>query len=98
MSKITLSEALSWKKTLEARHGELVSLRNQNSVHRTRYIGANADKPVEEKVLYDAKELDKIITGLARELRLLDMAMKKTNASTTVTDYEQNDAVLGELA
>jgi hypothetical protein len=34
---------------------------------------------------------------LAREIRLLDQAMKATNAKTVVEGYDQDDAVLGEL-
>jgi hypothetical protein len=98
MAKITISEALNWKKTLEARHSELVSLRNQNSASELRYIGANADKTLVKTPLYDPKTLDLMVTRLAREMRLLDAAVKRTNATVLVTDYEQDDAVLGELA
>jgi len=34
---------------------------------------------------------------MAREIPLLEQALKATNASTTVDAYEQDDAVLGEL-
>lgn len=97
MAKITINEALNWKKTLVQRHAELVSLRNENSRDETRYYGANADKTIEKKPLYNVLALDKLIAGLAREMRLLDNALKATNASTKVKNYEQDDAVLGEL-
>jgi hypothetical protein len=35
---------------------------------------------------------------VAREIRLLDQALKATNAKTMVDGYDQDDAVLGELA
>jgi hypothetical protein len=41
--------------------------------------------------------LDKAITTLAREIRMLDQALKGTNAVTPVINYFQDDAVLGEL-
>lgn len=95
--EITLSEALNWKKQLERRHGELVTLRNENSFAEKRYFGAAADKHTERTPVYDAKNLDKIINAVNRELRLLDNAMKKTNASVKVKGYEMDEAVLGEL-
>lgn len=97
MAQITISEALNWKKTLQARYTELTALRNENSREETRHYGVNADKLVEKKPVYDAKALDKTIVLLAREMRLLDQALKTTNATVKVKGYEQNDAVLGEL-
>ena len=47
--------------------------------------------------MYDVKALDKAVTRVAREIRLLEQAMKATNAKTPVEGYEQDDAVLGEL-
>ena len=44
------------------------------------------------------KVLDKAVTRVAREIRLLDQAMKATNAKTIIEAYDQDDAVLGELA
>jgi hypothetical protein len=95
--QITINEALNWKKTLSQRHEELVGLRNTNSHDELRYIGADANKTIEKKALYDVKSLDKMITAIAREMRLLDNALKATNASTKVKNYNQDDAVLGEL-
>jgi hypothetical protein len=98
MATITINEALNWRKTLQQRHLELTQLRNENSREEIRYLGAaSGDRTIEKKALYDAKELDKTITGIAREMRLLDNALKKTNAVTKVKAYNQDDAVLGEL-
>ena len=44
------------------------------------------------------KVLDRAVTRVAREIRLLEQALKATNAKTMVDAYDQNDAVLGELA
>jgi hypothetical protein len=95
--QICISEAINWKKTLETRHQELVALRNENATRSTRLYGANVDKTQIIEPLYNAKALDSLITGLAREIRTLDNAIKKTNAITMVIGYDQNDAVLGEL-
>lgn len=97
MAKITISEALNWKKTLQGRYAELVQLRNENSNDEHRHYGANADKTIEKKARYDVVSLDKMVTRLAREMRLLDASLKKTNATVNVKGYEQDDAVLGEL-
>lgn len=94
---LTISEALGWKQTLQQRYNELVSLRNQNSHVETRYLGAHADKEVTRTPVYDVKALDKLITQIAREQRLLDAALKQTNATVTVVGYTQDDAVLGEV-
>ena len=48
--------------------------------------------------MYDVKVLDRVVTAVAREIRLLEQALKATNAKTSIDGYEQNDAVLGELA
>lgn len=96
--KINLSEALGWKKTLSARYQELVQLRNQNAIERRNmYAFGDKNKEIVETPMYDVKKLDKQIAMLAREQRLLDMAIKRTNARTEVLDYEQDDTVLGEL-
>ncbi len=97
MAKLTISEALGWQKTLKERHSELVGLRNENSHSDTRYYGANADKVMEKKPVYDAKKLDALIGNIAREMRLLDVALKNTNATLNVKGYEQDDAVLGVI-
>jgi hypothetical protein len=37
------------------------------------------------------------VTRVAREIRLLEQAMKAANAKTVIDGYDQDDAVLGEL-
>jgi len=44
------------------------------------------------------KVLDRLVTRVAREIRLLEQALKATNAKTAVDGYSQDDAVLGELS
>jgi len=97
MPAITISEALGWRDILQKRYQELVNLRNENSRTVNRYIGANADKNEVTTPTYSVKALDKLITGIAREMRLLDAALKNTNATVKVKGYEQDDAVLGEI-
>ena len=48
--------------------------------------------------VYDVKVLDKLVTRVAREIRLLEQALKATNAKTAIDTYDQDDAVLGELS
>lgn len=95
--KINLSVAMSWRKTLQDRHNELVQLRNQNSIQETRYFGANADKERVIEPRYDVISLDNTITNVAKELRKLDEAIKNTNMATDVIGYDRNDDVLGTL-
>lgn len=94
---VTINQALSWQKTLKQRHAELVALRDENSHTTTRRYGLGGDKEKTTDPVYDVKVLDKMITRVARELRVLDQAIKTTNAVTTVLDFEQDDDVLGEL-
>jgi hypothetical protein len=95
--KLTISEAITTQKTLKARHAELVQLRNSNSENETRFYGNDAQRQVEKKVLYDVKKLDKLVTSVAKEIRLLDVALKSANAKTIVKGYEWDDSKLGEV-
>ena len=52
---LTVNEALVWKKTLQARLSEVVSLRDQNSAVQIRRYGVGGDKDVETKPVYDVK-------------------------------------------
>lgn len=98
MPKVTISEGLSWKKTLQERHSELVGLRDQNSARVTRRYGVAGDKDITTEPVYDVKKLDTLVSQVAREIRKVDNAIKKANAKLTVPDYDQDDAVLGEVA
>lgn len=93
----TINEGLLWLKTLRARHGELVQLRNSNSQNETRYYGANADKQVEKAATYDVKKLDKLVTAVAGEIRRVEMAIKSANAATVVASIDIDDAKLGQV-
>jgi hypothetical protein len=98
MTQITINEGLAWLKTLKKRHEELVALRNDNAHRERRFYGAAADKEIVKEPVYDVKVLDRLVTRVAREIRLLEQALKAANAKTTIEGYEQDDAVLGELA
>lgn len=91
---MNISEALGWMKTLKTRHQELLVLRNQNSATQINHYG---DNRTEVKPEYDVKKLDKRVSLVAREIRLLDESIKRTNATTEVPNFVRNDDVLGEL-
>ncbi len=92
---MTIDEGLRWGKSLKTRHSELVSLRNENSKESSRYFG---DREVKvDKPTYDVKGLDKLINGVAKEVRKLDEAIKLTNTKTDIVDYTKNEEALGEL-
>ena len=97
MAQITINEGLAWLKTLKKRHEELLALRNDNAHRERRFYGASADKEIVKEPVYDVKALDKSVTRVAREIRLLEQALKATNAKTVVEAYDQDDAALGEL-
>ena len=92
---ISISEGIGWKKTLQERHNELTQLRNENSRNTTRYIGES--KEINSTPTYDVKALDKMISRLAKEIRMLDEAIKRQNAKTTIESYDRNEDVLGEI-
>jgi hypothetical protein len=96
-AQITLNEGLAWIKTLKKRHEELVALRNDNAHRERRFLGSAADREILKEPVCDVKALDRAVTRVARELRLLDQAMKATNARTVIERYDQDDSVLGEL-
>jgi hypothetical protein len=98
MAQITINEGLAWLKTLKKRHEELLALRNDNAHRERRFYGASADKEIVKEPIYDVKVLDRRVTRVAREVRLLEQALKSTNAKTTIDGYEQDDAALGELS
>ena len=98
MAQITINEGLAWLKTLKKRHEELIALRNDNAHRERRFYGTAGDKELVKEPVYDVKVLDKLATRVAREIRLLDQALKAVNARTVIEGYEQDDAVLGELA
>jgi hypothetical protein len=98
MATITINEGLAWLKTLKRRHEELLALRNDNAHRERRFYGTAGDREVVKEPVYDVKALDRLLAGVAREIRLLEQALKATNAKTTIESYDQNDAVLGELS
>lgn len=82
---------------MKKRHEEVLALRNDNAHRERRFYGASADKEIVKEPVYDVKVLDRVVTRVAREIRLLEQALEATNARTTVDAYDQDDAVLGEL-
>ena len=82
MAQITTNEGLAWLKTLKKRHEELLALRNDNAHRERRFYGASADKEVVKEPVYEVKVLDKLVTRVARDMRLLEQALKTTNAKT----------------
>ena len=97
MAQITINEGLAWLKTLKKRHEELLSLRDGNAHRERRFLGAAADREIIKEPIYDLRVLDRLVTRVAREIRLLEQALKATNAKTVIEAYDQDDAVLGEL-
>ncbi len=98
MAQITINEGLAWLKALKKRHEELLALRNDNAHRERRFYGASADREIVKEPVYDVKVLDRLVTRVAREIRLLEQSLKSTNARTIIDGYDHDDAVLGELS
>lgn len=98
MAQITINEGLAWLKTLKKRHEELLALRNDNAHRERRFYGASADKEILKEPVYDVKVLDRLVTRVSREIRLLEQALTATNAKTNVEGYLRDDGVLGKLS
>jgi len=94
---MTINEAMIWQKTLQARHAELVALRNQNSYRVRQFRGIGADKESVQEPTYDVKALDRLVDRIAREMRKLDSALKATNAITAVIGYDADESALGTI-
>jgi hypothetical protein len=94
MAQITINEGLAWLNTLKKRHEELLALRNDNAHRERRFYGASADKEIVKEPVYDVKVLDRLVTRVAREMRLLQ-AVKAANAKTTIDGYEHGGSLRG---
>jgi hypothetical protein len=70
---------------------------HENAHREPRFYGAAADKELVREPVHDIRSLDKAVTRVAREIWLLEQAMKATNAKTAIEGYDQDDAVVGEL-
>jgi hypothetical protein len=79
-------------------HEELVELRNGNAHRERRFLGSAADRELVREPVCDVRGLDQLVTRVAREIRLLDQALKATNARIMVEGYSQDDTVLSELS
>lgn len=92
---MTISQGLSWMKTLKERHTELVGLRNQNAHREERLFGDK--QTVKREPVYDVKKLDKLVNRVAMEIRRLDEAIKDTNGKTEVAGFKKDETVLGQV-
>jgi hypothetical protein len=92
---ITVSEGIGLLKTLNQRHAELKALRDENAHKERRFFGVGGDKEIERTPVYDVKKLDKTVNRLALDLRKLDNAIKQSNATTVLANYDWDEAVLG---
>ena len=97
---MTLNEALEAMGLYKARLGELNNLRLQNAVREDTYSYGEKTPFTKKEPMYSIKKIDKLHNKLAKELRVLESAVKKTNASTDVKGFENKtiDQIdLGEL-
>lgn len=88
---MTINEALVHLKLMKQRHGELVSLRNENANKERRYF--DGGKEVVKEPVYNVKDVDRKVVALTKEMRSLELAIKNTNAVTQVAGYTADDSV-----
>lgn len=91
---MTIHEGLSWLKELKKRREELAMIRDQNLQSSDRIFG---DKTIHTDPVYDIKKLDRTMSRIAREIRILDNAIKSQNAKTQIENYKEDESVLGEI-
>ena len=97
---MTINEGLEMLALLKTRIAELNSLRKENTVRDTYYSGSDRSVLEVKEPMYDIKKVDKLISKLAKEQRLLQSAIKKTNAVAEIKGFESKkleDFDLGEL-
>lgn len=97
---MTINEGLELIALLKTRINELNGLRRENTVRDTYYGGDKQVLEVKEP-MYDIKKVDKLISKLSKDLRLLQSAIKKTNATCDIKGFESKkleEFDLGELA
>lgn len=74
MAEMTINEGLAWLNTLEKRHEELLALRNDNAHRERRSWGSSADREIVKEPVCDIKPLERLVTGVAGEIRLPEQA------------------------
>ena len=92
---MTVNEGLSYMKALKARHKELVELRGANKSERM-YMRETKENYI-EKPAYDVSAVDKKVMAVAKEIRLLDAAIKNSNAKTQLADFTSDETALQGL-
>lgn len=91
---MTINEGLAYMKTLKTRHKELVDLRGENKSER---MYMRESKDYVDKPVYDVRAVDKQAQAVAKEIRLLDSAIKKANAVTDI-DFKTNESVFDAIS
>ena len=91
---MTINEGLAYIKTLKARHKELADLRGENKSER---FYTRTEREVIERPVYDVKAIDKRAQEVAKEIRLLDSAIKAANATTKLKDFTPNESVFDSI-
>lgn len=94
---ITVSEGIGLLKTLNQRHAELKALRDENAYRERRMFGVGGDKEVIKEPVYNVKKLDQTTNQIALQIRKLDNAIKQSNATTQLYNFDWDDAVLGVI-
>ena len=55
------------------------------------------ERSTEKTPTYDVKGLDRLVASVAKEVRLLETAIKRANTRTVIDGYDWSDDKLGEL-
>jgi hypothetical protein len=93
---MTISQGLSWMKTLKERHLEPVGLRNANAHREDRLFGGK--QTVKREPVCHVRKPDALVHRVAMEIRRPAEAIKETNSKVEVTGFRMDEAVLGRVA
>lgn len=93
-SNMTINEGLALQKALKSRHTELTQLRNQNANQRKYRVPGQPEEI--ETPLYDPKKVDGKLVKIAKELRMLDAAIKAANAKTRI-EFVHDESILSAI-
>lgn len=97
MAQITINEGLAWLKTLKQRHEEMLALRNDNAHLRAALLWRLSRQGDRQRTRVRRESPRQAHHARGSRNRLLEQALKATNARTTVDACDQDNAVLGEL-
>src|SRR5262245_49150793 len=91
---MTISEGLTWQKTMKERLTHLSKMTGENAHRNRTFYG---EKDVIKDPVYSVVKLDALVLRLQRAIQVLDDKIKATNQKTEIENYVPDFDVLGEI-